>query len=224
VPIGWWVRVETVPPARTAGGSTSLVLLGLDMVTGADLRHGLHPDALRKARLDAIRGVALQRRIATYALGRAVWLVRTTPAGYPLAVRRIRVPGLASSHALDLVDAGVTAMLEKKETRKVIGGPAVRISDVKFAGAYPTLYDYLTQVQWPDNTPRQTGSVLIFVDGGMVKGMLRDREMGVCCWVASDTLSNLFAVLEAAVRDPKTDWRVDRQLEGQQAKRTKKGS
>jgi hypothetical protein len=53
--------------------------------------------------------------------------------------------------------------------------------------------------------------------------LLKDRDAGLCLWIAAPTLLGLFEALELALCDAETEWRVDRQFEGQPAKRVKRG-
>jgi len=105
-------------------------------------------------------------------------------------------------------------------------GPAkVRpLTDPAFANPYPILWSYLTQMKWEDGSPRQTSSLLIFADDGVLKAMLRDREVGLCLWVAGATVQGLWDALEGALTDPRADWRADRKFEGDPAKRQRRKS
>jgi hypothetical protein len=114
------------------------------------------------------------------------------------------------------------SLLRKADMDGRGGGAPKPLTDPAFAGEYPLLWSYLTQNKWEDGTPRQTASILIFSDDGILKGMLRDREAGLCLWVAGATMDGLFVALEGSVGDPRADWRQDRQMAGQTAKRVTK--
>lgn len=100
-------------------------------------------------------------------------------------------------------------------------GPRV-LTDPGFGGDFPLLWSYLTQNKWEDGTPRLTASLLVFADDGVLKAMLRDREAGLCLWVAGATVWGLFEALEGSLGDPRADWRQDRKGPGDTAKRTQK--
>ena len=115
--------------------------------------------------------------------------------------------------------------LLRKSDMEGRGGPGPRsLTDPAFASQYPLLWSYVTQNKWEDGTPRQTASFLVFSDDGVLKMMLRDREAGLCLWVAGATVMGLFDAVEGALGDPKADWRQDRAAAGQTAKRVKKAS
>jgi hypothetical protein len=103
-------------------------------------------------------------------------------------------------------------MLERAKLQQRSGSPGLALVDPAFAKRHPMTWDYLTQATWEDGTVREVSTVMIIPEGGCVKIMLRDRAMGVCCWVASPTLTGFWEVLEAALRDPQHEWRTDRQV------------
>lgn len=106
--------------------------------------------------------------------------------------------------------------------RRVVGVSPMLVKDERYEKKCPTLWAHLTSLQWDDGTPRETSSLMIFAGDGMLKAMLKDREAGLCLWVASDGLEKLLLVLEAALNDPQQEWRVDRQSKDQQASRVKR--
>lgn len=113
-------------------------------------------------------------------------------------------------------------MKKPSAERRVVGVSPMLVKDERYEKKCPTLWAHLTALQWDDGTSRQTSSILIFAGDGMLKGMLRDREAGLCLWVAADGLEKLLLVLEASLNDPQAEWRVDRQAEGQPASRVKR--
>jgi len=113
--------------------------------------------------------------------------------------------------------------LLKKADHETRSQPGPRVlTDPGFAKKHPLLWSYLTQTAWEDGTARLTSSLLIFSDDGTLKGMLRDREAGLCLWVAGATFGGLLEALEGSLGDPRADWRQDRQQAGQTAKRQAK--
>jgi hypothetical protein len=94
--------------------------------------------------------------------------------------------------------------------------------DMAFQRSCPALWEYLTQGKYPDGSPRQKSSLLLFPQDGAFKIMLKDPDAGRCLWAASPTITGLFTVLEGALNEPQPDWRVDRKAPGQSAKRITK--
>lgn len=113
-------------------------------------------------------------------------------------------------------------MLKPPGDRKVTGGVSALTPDPTFQRKFPILWEYLTKTTFDDGTPRDTSSVLVFLDAGTWKLMLRDKTAGLCLWVAAKTPTVVWEALEAALGDPSTEWRVDRQQAGQTAKRVKR--
>lgn len=113
-------------------------------------------------------------------------------------------------------------MKKDAQTRRVQGVSPLLVKDERYEKKCPTLWAHLTAVQWDDGTARQTSSLLIFTGDGCFKAMLRDREAGLCLWVAADGLEKLLLVMEAALNDPQQEWRIDRQTAEQTASRVKR--
>lgn len=116
------------------------------------------------------------------------------------------------------------SLLKRGDQRRVGGASGSLIEPDDFSARYPVLWSHLTQVAWEDGQARETSNLLVFCQDGMLKAMLRDREHGLCFWTAAGSLGRLFEALEAGLCDPQAEWRVDRQREGQAAKRVRKGT
>jgi len=116
------------------------------------------------------------------------------------------------------------SLLRKADQRRVGGAGGSLVEPDALSAAYPVLWSHLTQTAWEDGQVRETSNLLVFCQDGMLKAMLRDREHGLCFWTAAGSLSGLLAALEAGLSDPQAEWRVDRQKEGQAAKRVRKGT
>lgn len=84
-------------------------------------------------------------------------------------------------------------------------GPLV---DPVFAKRCPNLFAFLTDDMWEDGTERETSTLLIFADGGVLKAWLNDRALARSLWVAGATIQGLLDALNEAVVDPKAGWRA----------------
>jgi len=151
-----------------------------------------------------------------------VTLWKTTWSGVPCKVVRFNSTGAVGRELLDLCERFAEMVLEKSATRNVVGGGSTTLNDQDFEVLYPTLHLYMTQVVWPDGTVRIPSTISVFVDGGVVKVVLKDRDQGLCLWAAAPTMGDLLGVLDALLADPKAEWRVDRASPGQKASRVKK--
>jgi len=116
------------------------------------------------------------------------------------------------------------SLLKRGDQRRVGGAGGSLIEPDELSARYPVLWSHLTQVAWEDGQVRETSNLLVFQQDGMLKAMLRDREHGLCFWTAAGSLAGLLDALEAGLCDPQAEWRVDRQQQGQQAKRVRKGT
>lgn len=164
------------------------------------------------------------RGVRVGAAGDEVYFWSTTPLGYPLKL--IAVPRWfdTTEDACEVMEKQVMGLLRKADQPSPAALPVPTLVDPGLGAKYPTLWSYLTQSAWDDGSPRVTSSLLVFVQDGIMKGLLRDREAGLCLWVAAPGLSQLLGVLETNLGSSAADWRVDReQGKGQTAKRVKRG-
>jgi hypothetical protein len=121
------------------------------------------------------------------------------------------------------VEGWAMSLLRKADKGIPKSGEPVASAEDGMASRWPTLFAFLSQMRWEDDTARVPGSMLTFVQDGMFKGMLRDKNDGTCLWVASRTLEGLFDAVEGSLCDPGADWRVDRQGPNDRATRVRKG-
>lgn len=162
------------------------------------------------------------RRFRAWAFRKVVLVVQYSYHGLPIDAYATPAGTFPRGATWLDVEREVQLMIQRQANRKVAGVTEGEVVPCALALQLPTLFDYLTQRRYADGSARQTSSVLIFEEGGILKGMLRDRDLGLCCWVAGNSLEGLFAALEAALGDPEHEWRVDRQAAGQKATRVKK--
>jgi len=81
-------------------------------------------------------------------------------------------------------------------------------ADSGFEGDYPSLSDFLWSDRWPDdNSPRRLGTLTVFVEGGLWKACLNDRDQGMVAFGTSDTFLNLLQLLDDGLEQDRLDWR-----------------
>jgi len=100
------------------------------------------------------------------------------------------------------------------------GGDAPpRISPVKGDLALEGLWEFLVSPVYDDESPRETGTILIFCEDGLIKACLIDRDNERTAFVSSG--AGLKGILERAdkgIREDKLDWRRKRSGEGKKGK------
>jgi len=84
------------------------------------------------------------------------------------------------------------------------------LEDSDFTSLLPALSEHLILTQYMDGTPRQTSTLLIFVDEGVLKLCLSDREVGRTCFVTGRTFEEALKTLDAGLVDDTLDWRTKR--------------
>jgi len=81
-------------------------------------------------------------------------------------------------------------------------------ADRQFAKDYPTLNEMLTATQYGDNQPRQTSTVLIFCENGVLRLCLNDRDNSRSAFFTAETISDVFHAVEDALAANRVDWRM----------------
>lgn len=92
--------------------------------------------------------------------------------------------------------------------------------DEGFHKKMPSLWEFLAASHWEDGAPRETGTILIFVEDAKIKACLCNRDSGHVGFVTSDTLEGLLRATEKALCDDKVDWRLSRSARQKPGKRS----
>jgi len=74
-------------------------------------------------------------------------------------------------------------------------------------GWAPTVCEWLTASHYDDGELRETSTLGLFVDCGVLKLCLNDRDQFRTLYVTSDSLEGALLALEAALRGSTPDWR-----------------
>jgi hypothetical protein len=81
----------------------------------------------------------------------------------------------------------------------------------KWAERHPALWEYLTSTKYPDGGARQTSTLLLFVEDGVWKACLKDRDTGRSLWIASGSPTEAMTDLELTLAAGDAEWRKDKQ-------------
>lgn len=113
-------------------------------------------------------------------------------------------------------------LLRKDAIQRPADPAAVTLVDVKAQKSWPTLWAYMTQLRWEDDTPREPSGLTLFVQDGMFKVLLKDNATSCVLWSAGTSFFGALDAIEAALAVPQPDWRMDRRAGGGVAKKGKK--
>jgi hypothetical protein len=72
----------------------------------------------------------------------------------------------------------------------------------------PGVREMLTESRFPDGGSRQTATLLLFVEGGIVKACLNDRDQGCAAWASGSSVGDCLDALEAGLQGDSLQWRV----------------
>jgi len=99
--------------------------------------------------------------------------------------------------------------LLNKPTPSVSGpGDPVPVVDPWLAEDFPFLWSYLADESYADGTPRKRSTLTVFVEDGLVKGCLNDRDNARSVFMSGEDLESLLAALEGQVQEKGCPWRM----------------
>jgi hypothetical protein len=76
---------------------------------------------------------------------------------------------------------------------------------------FPTVGEFLSMSQWPDGSPRETGTITLLFDSGQVKAAVNDRDANVSAFVSAESLTGLFKALEEGLTEGRLIWRAKKE-------------
>jgi hypothetical protein len=86
--------------------------------------------------------------------------------------------------------------------------------DDVFAGSYPALAGWLGETVTEEGAVRQTGTILLFVEGSWVKCCLTDRQSGWRCFLSAVSFEDLLTAADGGLAAGSLDWRPSKPLAG----------
>jgi hypothetical protein len=80
----------------------------------------------------------------------------------------------------------------------------------RYERKYEALSEFLGSQVWEDGGRRTPGTLMVFVDDGMIKAGLRDRDGGYIAFVSATTLDGLLDALESGIKTQSLEWRKEK--------------
>lgn len=102
----------------------------------------------------------------------------------------------------------------KRPTRSTSGpsgGPPA--ASCKLSERLSSLWEWLSDPSWEDGESRQTGTLMLMVEDGLVKVWVHDRETGTSAWVSSESLQGALELVNKGLREESLEWRMDKRKE-----------
>jgi len=119
---------------------------------------------------------------------------------------------LEASHYYWLLEQGMELMdmgkfLEASKKKAARREQRVAPQDESFGALYPAMWEFFTETKWGKDEPRETSTLLVFVEAGMWKACFNDRDQERTMWASNATFEGLLASLEAKIASGEDDWR-----------------
>lgn len=80
--------------------------------------------------------------------------------------------------------------------------------DPSWSLKWPALCGHLFDLKYDDGTERQTSTLMLLSELGVVKACLNDRDVSRSAWVSGRTVDECLEALESGLVADSLDWRV----------------
>lgn len=146
-----------------------------------------------------------------YLWSTTIWAITVTRFGRVVdAFSAVWKDGLTGRMALARAEELANMALQRRKSISDGKSLGSRVKGCDLSKGYPTLWEFLTKTAWGKDEPRETGTLFLMLQDGLLKASLSDRDSDEVLWIAGQSLSDVLGAAEAALNDPGADWRVDR--------------
>lgn len=202
--------VDCAATVAVGAPGISLVLVGARTLPGA---HAMHPDEL-DVFLDTYCAHPprewVRKGIRLYPRAKEVLVQRYLPNGVSIAASWVDLFWCEWHEVQALLTGEVENMLKKPVDREAQDGRSVGLIPGDWEKVHPTLWEYLTADTYDDGSKRLTGSLVIFPQDGLLKGLLKDADTELVLWLSARNMEELFVAFEASLTSGRAEWRKDR--------------
>lgn len=87
-------------------------------------------------------------------------------------------------------------------------GEAGRLAVCPVLDAVPGVREMLTETRFPDGSNRLTSTLLLFIEAGVVKVCLHDRDQGQTAWASGASVGDVLEALEAGLQGDTLQWKA----------------
>lgn len=87
------------------------------------------------------------------------------------------------------------------------GGSSRSLESCQFLKGLPTVAEFLSLSRWEDGASRETGTVTLFFEEGLLKACLNDRDSGSSAFISARTFTSLFQAMEKGLLAGSLEWR-----------------
>jgi len=100
------------------------------------------------------------------------------------------------------------SVLRKRDVKATSGGEATEPAVCGLSASLPGVWEMLSCSAYSDGSRRVLSTLLLFVDEGMVKVCLNDRDQGLTAWFSGETITSCLQGLEEALARDSLQWRA----------------
>lgn len=97
--------------------------------------------------------------------------------------------------------------ISRRDASKVLNGERMSIEPCSVMTRYESLWEFISATEFEDGSKRQTPSLTIFQDQGLLKACLNDKEQGLVAFCSGTSLTALLEALDEGLAQDSLDWR-----------------
>jgi len=105
-------------------------------------------------------------------------------------------------------EEAVGSVLKRRIEGGVSPGEGGDIALCPVLGQVPGVREMLVETRFPDGSARQTSTLLLFVEAGVVKVCLNDRDQGMSAWASGSSVLDCLLALESGLQADTLQWRA----------------
>jgi len=102
-------------------------------------------------------------------------------------------------------------MFTKRIVKAAGGGCGVAAADPKFSEKYPATWEYLSQLEWEDGTPRKLAKLSLSLVEGRWTACFVDADSNRLAFLSATTFTELMTALEKRLSSDSMEWRPCKQ-------------
>lgn len=103
---------------------------------------------------------------------------------------------------------GIEMALRKRDRAAVDAAVGAGPSGDALSKKLPFLWEFLTVTEYEDGSKRVLGTLIVFVDGPLVKAFINDRDQGLSACVSSSSLLGVLEATNGGLEADTLEWRA----------------
>lgn len=97
--------------------------------------------------------------------------------------------------------------ISKRDQSRIESGERLCLEACSIMTRYSTLWEFFTETTFDDGSRRDTPSMTVFLDAGLLKACLNDKSQGLIAFCTGSSLTAILAAFDEGLAADTLDWR-----------------